>query len=107
MTVAVASDDFDTVLEIVSVDEVVATNDDFDGTNSQLTVQLPRGLYGVFVTSYGAGQTGAYRIRAEMGSGGSVREGRLEPGPTLADGTYYSDFQMNGRAGDCTSMTMV
>lgn len=109
LTVAVASDDFDTVLLIYGGDEVIASNDDFDGTNSGLTVTLEPGDYGAFVTSYSQGETGSYRIRAEVGGGGGsagVMEGRLEPGPTLSDGTYYTDFQMSGRAGDRVTISM-
>ena len=107
LTVVVASDDFDTVLHVYSADEMLATNDDFEGTNSGLTVRLAPGKYGAFVSSYGAGETGSYRLRAEVGAGApGVREGRLEPGPTLADDTYYEDFQINGRGGDRVTISM-
>ena len=107
LTVVVASDDFDTVLMIFDGEEILATNDDFDGTNSGLTVTLEPGEYGAFVSSYGAGETGSYRLRAEVGAGAAgVREGRLEPGPTLADDTYYQDFQINGRGGDRVTIRM-
>jgi hypothetical protein len=107
LTVAVRSDDFDTMLMVASDEEILASNDDFDGTNSGLTVTLEPGRYGVFVTSYGAGDTGAYRLRAETSGGsGGVLQGRLESGPTLQDGTYFTDFQINGQAGDRVTITM-
>ena len=67
LTVEVESDDFDTVLLLLSPDgDTLEENDDdagTDDTNSRITTRLPTtGRYRVRVTSYGAGEVGAYRV---------------------------------------------
>lgn len=62
---AVDSEDFDTYL--IVYDEAgneIARNDDYDdmSTNARLDLSEPDGCYLVLVTSYGAGETGAYEV---------------------------------------------
>lgn len=65
VTVTLASEDFDTFLGVLAGDEVLAENDDSEGTNSRVEVTLPSsGAYTVFVTSYADGATGAYTLSA-------------------------------------------
>ncbi|MCY4671074.1 MAG: pre-peptidase C-terminal domain-containing protein, partial [Rhodococcus sp.] len=73
LTLEAESDDFDTVLLLISSDgDVLDRNDDAapdenDGaaysTNSRVSIRLPTtGRYRVRVTSYTAGETGVYRV---------------------------------------------
>jgi len=73
VTVTLESDDFDTYVGFRDGEDVLASNDDSNGTtNSQVEVTLPSGgAYTVVVTSFAAGQTGAYRL--------SVSSARREP----------------------------
>jgi hypothetical protein len=65
VTVTLTSEDFDTYVGVLSGTDVLAENDDSDGTNSQVEVTLPAGgAYTVLVTSYADGATGAYTLRA-------------------------------------------
>ena len=64
LTVDLESDDFDTVLLLISPDgDTLEENDDADGTNSRIAARLPTsGRYRVRATSYGAGEVGTYRV---------------------------------------------
>jgi hypothetical protein len=66
VTLTLQSSDFDTYVGLHSGGDVLAENDDSDGTtSSRLEVTLPSaGAYTVVVTSYGAGATGAYTLNA-------------------------------------------
>jgi hypothetical protein len=80
VSISLSSDDFDTYLIVRLGDEVLARNDDAEGTNSRVEVTLPTtGAYTVVATSYGGGDTGAYTLSAQstrrqpvtgVGSGG-------------------------------------
>jgi caspase domain-containing protein len=110
MTVTASSDDFDTVLDVFGKKEILATNDDSDGTNSELTVTLDPGDYGAVVYSYGGRATGSYEIRTSVAGGGPSSDGvqtsRLVSGPTLQDGSYFEDWSINGAAGDEITVTL-
>ncbi len=72
VTIDVTSSDFDTQVVVVAPSGDGDMNDDGpDGTNSQLVYRLPEtGEYAVGVTSYSAGEVGAYRLRVgERGAG--------------------------------------
>ncbi len=66
VTVTLQSGDFDTYLGFRSGGDVLAENDDSDGTtNSRVEVRLPStGAYTVVVTSFGSGATGPYTLTA-------------------------------------------
>lgn len=70
VTVDLESSDFDTRVVMVAPDGTGADNDDGpSGTNSRLIYTLPAtGDYAIGVTSYAAGETGAYRLRVTEGS---------------------------------------
>lgn len=59
-----ASNDIDTYLYLYDSDAtLVDSNDDFgDGLDSSLTVTLAAGCYRIEASSYGAGETGSYRL---------------------------------------------
>ncbi|MGE0158002.1 MAG: caspase family protein [Gemmatimonadales bacterium] len=66
LTVSLSSDDFDTYVIVRQGDQVLASNDDSDGTNSRVEVTLPStGAYTVVATSYGGGETGRYTLQAQ------------------------------------------
>jgi hypothetical protein len=111
VSVSVSSGDFDTVLDIYGDNEIIATNDDADGTNSALTVTLKPGQYGAFVRAYGGSSFGSYEIQMDVegggSSGGGSRDGQLRSGgPTLEDGSLFEDWAINGRSGDQFTVTM-
>ncbi|MGB6013701.1 MAG: tetratricopeptide repeat protein, partial [Nodosilinea sp.] len=64
VAINLASEDFDAYLILVGPDgETVAENDDGEGTNSLLVVQLPAtGRYQVLANTYEAGAVGAYSL---------------------------------------------
>ncbi len=103
LTVDLESDDFDTVLHLISPDgETLEENDDAGGTNSRIVARLPASVrYRVRATSYDAAEVGTYRVRvgaapdaAPSGSNGqtyglfvgvSDYDGRLADLPYTAD----------------------
>lgn len=61
------SDAFDTVLEVYGSDgRQVASNDDFDGTDSQIVVDLEPGRYEFLAKGYWAEATGAYTLAFDV-----------------------------------------
>lgn len=64
ITVGVNSGTFDTFVSILdSSGELVASNDDFENTNSRVTFSPSRsGTYTIVVTSYSPGEQGAYEL---------------------------------------------
>jgi hypothetical protein len=62
LTATARSLEFDTVLRLVVDGVVVAENDDFDGTDSQVVVDLEPGTYVVEVAGYWEGAYGAYGL---------------------------------------------
>jgi hypothetical protein len=65
VTLTLASTEFDTYIGMHAGGEVLAENDDSDGTNSRLDVTLPAGgAYSVVVTSFLGGETGTYTLNA-------------------------------------------
>ena len=100
LTVELESDDFDTVLHLISPDgEALEENDDADGaddTNSRIVAHLPASArYRVRATSYGAREVGAYRV--------SVRAA-LDAAPSPSSAQTYGVFvgvgDYGGRLGD-------
>ncbi len=64
------STDFDTFLVIVGPSGQRWLNDDFDGTDSRLEINLPEsGEYTITVTSFGPDETGDYRVSLSRSSG--------------------------------------
>jgi hypothetical protein len=62
LTATARSLEFDTVLRLVVDGVVVAENDDFDGTDSQIVVDLEAGDYVVEVAGYWEGAFGAFGL---------------------------------------------
>ncbi len=83
--------DFDTVLEVYGEDGAqLAYNDDFDGTDSQVVIDLPAGRFEFLVTGFFEDASGSYALefasfagtvvdRIEVGGPGTY-EGILAPG---------------------------
>ncbi len=70
VSIDLRSDEFDTYLILVSPSGEQEENDDADGTNSQLVVDLTeQGSYQLWVTSFSEGETGSYQL--EIASGGN------------------------------------
>ncbi|MBL8851449.1 MAG: caspase family protein [Planctomycetaceae bacterium] len=106
------SDDFDTYVYVRCPEdkEFKLDNDDYlhDSDRSQIVMTAPHdGAYLVYVTSYKAGETGAYRLTfsntpaAALAGDGMRREsGRLEAGDgTLKSGEYYDSYELEGVPG--------
>lgn len=109
------SDDFDTYLFVRSeaAPDLELDNDDFDSDSkhSQITLAAPKqGVYRVYVTSYKAGESGAYRLTIDGGgaaagapaaSPASRREsGELAAGDeTLESGEFFDVYEFEGRPG--------
>ena len=97
LTVDLESDDFDTVLVLISPDgDVLEENDDAYGSNSSIVARLPTaGRYRVRATSYGAGEVGAYRISVAAAP---------DPAPSPSSAQTYGVFvgvgDYDGRLGD-------
>lgn len=62
LTATARSLEFDTVLRLVADGVVVAENDDFDGTDSQVVAELQPGTYVVEVAGYWEGAFGAFGL---------------------------------------------
>lgn len=116
------SSDFDPYVQISGPNNFSAFNDDDDagGKNSRLVVTLPAdGAYTVAVTSYQAGESGAYQLSARSAatttvdassatvptgtrqvSIGTSAEGVLQAGDsTLSSGEYVDSYRFTGRRG--------
>lgn len=114
------SGDFDPYLVVNGPDGFSLSNDDEEGqagsTNSRLVIQFPAdGAYRVSVTSYRAGETGAYRLQASIPAAnvpvsqpqaaapiriGQTISGRLEQGDgRLASGEYSDHYRFSARRG--------
>lgn len=89
------SEAFDTQLFLVGPGDVAESNDDGpDGTDSRIDFVLPQdGAYDVAVTSFNAGETGAYRLTAGL-SLGTPRQAGVPGGPRIfAVMVGISDYQ--------------
>ncbi len=103
------SADFDPYLVLRLPDGDTLDNDDFNGDaqRSQIAHTLVKdGEYRIVVTSYKAGETGAYTLEypqsaATASSGVRTEQGRLETGDsTLSSGEFKDTFTFEGVAGD-------
>ena len=100
---------FDTYLIVLTPSEETQFNDDFEGdmNRSLLNLELTEsGSFTVGVTSYEAGEMGAYDLHIQRGSQSSVSSGpRLERGTlasgdeTLTSGEYLDVFTFEGLPG--------
>ncbi|MFC1499463.1 caspase family protein [Candidatus Zixiibacteriota bacterium] len=100
---------FDTYLMVVTPSQERQENDDFEGdvNRSLINLQLTEsGTYTVGVTSYEAGETGAYDLHILRGSPASATSGpRVERGSlstgdeTLDDGEYLDVYTFEGLPG--------
>lgn len=112
---------FDAYLQVVNAatGQVVAENDNFSGTNSQLTFTTQAGIdYLVRATSSVSGATGTYDLVTNNGnltsatpiSGNQTFSGTLvssDPANTLRPGTYYDGYLLtNLTAGQVVQVNM-
>lgn len=77
--VEMSSEDFDTFVALTTPGGDVIDNDDFEGSTARSVVELElpeTGRYRVAATSYGAGETGAYRLLVDARSGPATVLGR-------------------------------
>jgi len=103
------SSDFDPYLILRYPSGEQTFNDDHagDASRSLISLALPEtGRYAITVTSYQPGETGAYDLRVEQGSGQIAasgprsERGSLSPGDeTLRTGEYVDYFDFTGRPG--------
>ncbi len=121
------SDAFDPYLVVNGPGGFSMSNDDEEGqsenTNSRLVLQLPAdGTYRVSVTSFRAGETGAYRIQASTPAAnvavsrpqpatpiriGQTVNGSLARGDgQLASGEYQDQYRFSARRGDRVRIEM-
>lgn len=127
VTIDLTSDAFDTYLVLETPNGTTVANDDAgDSTShSQLVSQLSEvGTYSVYVTSYGAAETGDYELRLNYsgtaGSGttyanrdsvpidfGDVASGDLDPSDLRnEDGKYQDVYAFAGEAGDTVQVDL-
>jgi hypothetical protein len=96
--VEMSSDDFDTFLALTTPGGDVIDNDDFEGSTARSVVELElpeTGRYRVAATSYGAGETGAYRLLVDARSGPATvleRTGERGQGRTYGIFAGISDY---------------
>jgi hypothetical protein len=126
ITVDLRSTDFDPYLIVIDPDDQQTENDDHEGDarRSLVTLVLPRdGTYRVIVTSYRAGETGAYTVNILRGTGTGggavatggagagaprVERGRLAAGDdTLRSGEYVDIYRFDGVPGRRASIDVV
>lgn len=125
VTIDLRSDDFDTYLILADPNGDHEENDDAnDTTDSQIVTDITEsGTYRVAVTSYEAGESGAYRLTIDQvdvsrGRAGQNRDvetltigrttvGELEFGDrTLATGEYQDFYVFDGRVGQSVRLEM-
>ncbi len=123
VTITLSSSAFDTFVYLLDANRnTLASNDDFSGTNSQVSFTLPStGLFGIDVTSAVSGATGPYTLVISAG-GGTNEDGCVTPytinfGQTVRrtlDGScVYSNnenrfvdvYRFNGSAGQQVTIT--
>ncbi|NLF31914.1 MAG: caspase family protein [Planctomycetes bacterium] len=113
LTADLTSNDFDTYVAVLLPGaETPLTNDDYNGSRSHSRIEAQAtqaGTAAVVVTSYKAGETGAYRLtlsheRAGGGGGGGAMApivvGRLEAGGEQIDGRFCRTYTQTCRAGE-------
>ncbi|MCZ6474910.1 MAG: PPC domain-containing protein, partial [Gammaproteobacteria bacterium] len=125
VTIDLRSDDFDTYLILADPNGDHEENDDANDTTDSLIVSdiTESGTYRVAVTSYEAGEIGAYRLTIDQvdvsrGRAGQNRDvetltigrttvGELEFGDrTLATGEYQDFYVFDGRVGQSVRLEM-
>lgn len=128
LEIALSSDAFDTYVAITGPNGYSQFNDDdisHNTKNSRLIVSLPEdGQYVVHVTSYQAGETGAYRLEinpttqvatsggaAASATGtiamGQTLQGALQQGDaTLRSGEFVDTYRFAGQAGQRVTIDM-
>ena len=92
------SDEFDTILKLVPPSGEPLENDDFDGTDSQIsTVASTGGTWRAVVSAYGDG-SGGYRLEISLGAIGTTREiasGELSETDSIsAKGHRYDEYSV-------------
>jgi hypothetical protein len=113
VVVDLRSGDFDPFLILMSPTDKDTQNDDYDGSSSHSRIEKildESGEWRVVVTSYEAGETGAYDVTIETSGDGvapatvggtQYESGRLASGDyELSSGEYYDSYTVSGSAGD-------
>ncbi|MCI5106038.1 MAG: caspase family protein, partial [Pseudomonadales bacterium] len=73
VSIDLRSDEFDTYVILVSPSGEQEENDDANGTNSQLVIDLTeQGSYQVWVTSFSEGETGSYQLEIANGDSSGI-----------------------------------
>jgi WD40 repeat protein len=111
ITLQLTSSEFDTYLMVLNeAGEVIAENDDFSETHSQVSMRIAEtGTYTARVTSYGAQETGGYRLNVVptvssghilRGHGNEVLDVSFSPnGQIIASGSAYGTVKLWDRTG--------
>jgi hypothetical protein len=107
VVVDLRSSEFDPYLIVIAPDDEQFENDDHEGDagRSLVSLQVPQdGEYRVVVTSYKAGETGAYDLRIDRPgtsrAGARVERGSLAAGDRqLGTGEYYDTYTFEGQPG--------
>jgi len=111
LTANLTSSAFDTYLIVRKPSGGTTDNDDYEGSTSRSRVEVDAdesGQWAILVTSYEAGETGAYELTTSMGGQTTVSssDARYESGTlasgdqTLESGEYVDVYTFDGRAGE-------
>ncbi|MCK6580917.1 MAG: PPC domain-containing protein [Anaerolineae bacterium] len=94
VTITVISDEFDPALEFFAPGSIrLAENDDFDGQNARITIEIPSDdEYEIVVTSREQGQNGEYLLIIEGDDAGASEPAPAEDTPTSETTIAYGDF---------------
>jgi hypothetical protein len=109
--VKLSSDEFDPKLLVRGPDgAVLGGNDDFDGSNSQVVLDvLPvTGTYTITVTAYGGTGSGSYSLsldEIDIAPPGAIRSGESVTGRLAADSTG-DRWTFTGSAGDTVTIVL-
>jgi len=113
VVIELLSSDFDTYLVLMAPSGADTQNDDFEGSTTRSRIEKAldeTGEWHVLVTSFEAGETGAYDLAisvtgasaaASVAAAGRNERGTLAAGDReLSSGEYYDSFDMSGAGGE-------
>lgn len=114
ITIEMDSSDLNAYLILLSPEgDNIAQDDDSAGEkNSRIEVTLPTdGIYTVLANTYGAGETGDYRLALSTSGVSPIllkEEGTLGPESQIlqSDGTPYQEYTLQGRQGQPVTILM-
>ena len=103
-SIFLSSNDFDTYLVVRYPDGREVTNDDSDGTDSQVVIMADEsGSLEVGATSYGDGSYGDYRLEVRRATVEALTPGRVATGTYNGERVVYS---LEGRRGDSYEISL-